>query len=1222
SLAEQDLERHLRRFDGRLSIAAVNGPRSIAVAGDTDALEELEAACRGEEVRVRRLPVSYAAHSAHVESVREVLLHGLAGVEPRAGEIPFHSAVTGGVLPGSSLDAEYWYRNLREPVRFDRAVATLLGEGRRGFVEISPHPVLGVGVSEAGDHARLDPGELAVIGSIERDAGDGPRFAQSLAEAFVAGIEIDWRTVLAGQQSAFARLPTYAFQRKRHWVLPSAAVADAGPGGLRRSEHPFLTTAVRLAGGRGWLFTGRIDLGSHPWLADHALMGVVLLPGTAFVELALWAGRQVGADTLCELALQRPLVLEEDEPASLQLQLGDPDQTGSRALSIHSCTQARLDESADAEQDWICHAEGMLQGGVPASAPESRAASMPGAPLQRPGGVKWPSAGAEPLSAELLYARGAELGADFGPAFRGLEAVWRSEGEALAEIALADAQADECESFLIHPALLDAALHAARVLDDPSGVESHEAQSFHLPFSWTGVRLHRRGGRSLRARVRRVDHGAVSLELFDTSGEPTISVETLVSRPITASQLHGARRSLHDSLLRVRWRAPSSAGRLAGSLAGPWAVLGRGGSDLTDAIERAGHDTVACEHVEALIETLDAGGAAPAVVLLDCGVGDAEPSELVAAAHACTRDALEALRAWLAEERLAASRLVVLTRGAIAVAGGERPGGLSQAPIWGLVRSAQSEHPGSLAIVDLDDEPGSVDALAAALHTGESQLAIRAGAAFVPRLARSGRPERAEVERAEVERAEHHGSGESIWSACGSGSVLITGGTGDIGSFVASHLVAQHGIRNLILASRRGLEAPGARRLQDQLSGMGARVEVHACDVADPEQLRALLGQIPRERPLVGVVHAAAVLADGVLASLTREQLAQALAPKLDAAWHLHTLTAELELRAFVLFSSVMGILGGPGQANYAAANAFLDALAAHRRASGLPAVSLAWGGWEATGVVTRMRDADLARTSRLGIGAVSTQDGLSLLDAALEADEALIVPLRLNRAALRAQVQSAGGLSPLLADLLAVHDSTAGERGCELAGVLAATPAEDRESVALEAVRAEVASILGHRSAQAVPPKSSFKQLGFDSLAAVDLRNRMSRATGLRLPSTLVFDHPSSIALARHILERLSAQHGAAEPEQDDTAISRRLSSIPPERLRDAGLLDPLLALAAALDAEGLDAADGDGRSGASEISTATAERASPIDAMDAEELVRRAMEGSCTAGLTEVPR
>ncbi len=1219
ALGEQELGSYLQPFEGRLSIAAVNGPRSIAVAGDTDALAELEALCHGDDVRIRRLTVSYAAHSPHVEAVREVLLDGLAGVEPRVGEIPFYSAVSGGLLDMAGLDAEYWYRNLREPVRFERAIGALLGEGRRGFIEVSPHPVLSVGVNETAERDELDPEELAAICSLRREEGGGRRFTQSLAEAFVAGIEVDWQAVIPTQEGPAVKLPTYAFQRRRHWVLPSAAVGDVESAGLQVADHPFLAATVQLAGRAGWLLTGRLDLERHPWLADHALMGVVLLPGTAFVELALRAARQAGAGSLGELVLQRPLILDEGEPVLLQVQIGDPDEAGERTLSIHSRPEAGGAEPADAEEAWTSHAEGTLQASV------RPAAGAPVSGAEWPADLQWPPLGAEPISPELLYDRGAELGADFGPAFRGLKAAWRSGGEALAEIALADAQAADCESFLMHPALLDAALHAARILDDSPGAKEPDADAFRLPFSWTGVRLHRPGCRSLRARIRRIEDGAVALALFDESGELVASIDSLVSRPVAASQLQGARRSLRDSLLGVRWNAlPAGAEAKAGADDGPWAVLGPAGSEPALTLERAGHEVTLLERMQALIEALDAGASAPATVLLDCALGQGEDGDLLAKSHAGVRDALEALQQWLADERLAGSRLIVLTRGAIAVAAGEHVPGLSQAPIWGLVRSAQSEHPGSLTIVDLDDEPSSLDALDVALRANEPQLAIRSGEAFVPRLARSerpaGAPEGIAVAQPAGDAGGSDGAGSSVWSGCESGSVLITGGTGDIGAFVASHLVAEHGVRSLILASRRGPRAPGAERLKAELSELGAHVEVVACDVSDAQQLSALLDEIPPERPLVGVVHAAAVLADGVIASLTEEQLAKALAPKLDAAWHLHTLTAHLDLRAFVLFSSVMGLLGGPGQANYAAANTFLDALAAHRRANGLPAVSMAWGGWGATGVVARMQDADLARTSRLGIGAFSTEDGLRLFDAALELDGALAVPLRLNLAALRSQAGSGGGLSPLLSDLLDMPGSIPSEGAGRLARTLAATAAEDREGVALQAVRSEVASILGHPSAQAVPPKSSFKQLGFDSLAAIDLRNRISRATGLRLPSTLVFDHPSSVALARHLLERLAFEQGEQASGAEDAKIRAQLSSIPVERLRQAGLLDPLLQLAAAPNGRERGAEDRtDGEAVEPEGTKAIENQASRIDAMDVNQLVQRAMTGTGGTAPTE---
>ncbi|MFJ8018425.1 SDR family NAD(P)-dependent oxidoreductase, partial [Streptomyces sp. NPDC096339] len=367
------------------------------------------------------------------------------------------------------------------------------------------------------------------------------------------------------------------------------------------------------------------------------------------------------------------------------------------------------------------------------------------------------------------------------------------------------------------------------------------------------------------------------------------------------------------------------------------------------------------------------------------------------------------------------------------------------------------------------------------------------------------------------------------------GTVLITGGTGTLGSALARHLVTEHGVSRLLLTGRRGPDAPGARELARELEELGARVRIAACDTADRDALAALLSSVDPAHPLTDVVHAAGVLDDGVLASLTPEKTEAVLRPKADAAWHLHELTRELDLSSFVLFSSASGLLGGAGQANYAAANVFLDALAAHRRALGLPAVSLAWGLWEdASGMTGHLDGADLARIGRGGLVPMSLSEGLALYDAALEVGRPLLVPAPLDLAGLRARA-AAGEIPAVLRGLVrgqTVRRAGQGVRASaqSLGERLSALPGPERERAVLTLVREQVAAVLGHGAADGIAADRAFKEIGFDSLTAVELRNRIVAATGLRLPTTLVFDHPTPEALSGHLLGLLAPTDAAAD--------------------------------------------------------------------------------------------
>ncbi len=479
---------------------------------------------------------------------------------------------------------------------------------------------------------------------------------------------------------------------------------------------------------------------------------------------------------------------------------------------------------------------------------------------------------------------------------------------------------------------------------------------------------------------------------------------------------------------------------------------------------------------------------------------------------------LELLKDWLADERLGERRLALITHGAFAVHPGAPPADIAQAGVWGLVRSAQAEEPGRFVLIDCDDQPSSWAALGAALSSGEPQLALRAGELLAPRLTRaSAAPSAEPAPSPEPELSLEHGT------------VLITGATGTLGSLIAAHLVARYGARELLLLSRQGEQAPGARELAAQLKELGASsVGFGACDVGSRAQLERVLGAL--QSPLCAVVHAAGVLDDGVIGSLNAQRLDSVLEPKADAAWHLHELTGAQELKAFVLFSSAAGTIGAPGQGNYAAANAFLDALAQRRVAEGQPASSIAWGLWErASAMSSTLSEADRARMARGGLGALSDQQGLELFDAALESSQALSLAASLDLAPLRAHART-GALPAIFSALVRAPAQPPGARQGALQQRLSAAGEPDRERLVLEEVLGHIAAVLGHPSPQSIDPSHAFLELGFDSLTAVELRNRLGQASGLRLAPTLVFDYPTPAQLSRHVLELLAQDASAAQ--------------------------------------------------------------------------------------------
>ncbi len=1451
ALSEDEVEGWLERWRGKVSVAAVNGPGSVVVSGEREALDVLLSELVADGVRAREIPVGYASHSAQIEEIRAELLEGCAGIASVSGDVPFFSTVTGGLVDTALLDSEYWYRNLRETVRFGQATRVLLEDGYRAFVEVSPHPVLTVAVQETVERVLGEPEGVLAVGSLRREQGSLERFLISLAEVWVHGLDVDWSRVFAGSGARRVGLPTYAFQRERYWPdTPTSAAGDVTAAGLKQAGHPLLGAAVGLAGQGGSLFTGRLGLDTHPWLADHVAMGAVLLSSTVFVELALHAGRKVGCERLAELVLEAPLVLGERGAVQLQVSIGEPDEAGERPLSVYSRSEDVLtDEAEGSEQAWTRHATGLLAaGGATAERTvlEGRAAALADG--------AWPPEGAEMVDVDGVYDRLAGQGLDYGPAFRGLKAVWRRAGEVFAEVSLSEDQLGSAGSFGVHPALLDAAMQASGVALPADG-----EGAARLSFSWSGVEFHTTGASSLRVHLSAVAAGGagsdassgadpeggvdgwargVSLVMADRSGALVAAVDSLVSREVSREQLDGAG-GRHESLFFLDWATVGVESRGGRFSAGECAVLGSEDCRLAGVLDAAGVQTAAFGDLPSLAAALDDGGAVPRVVLADCtqpgavaAVGEGDGAGMIGLAHEAVSCALGLVQAWLADRRFSSAQLVFVTRGAVAVEAGESVEGLAQASVWGLVRSAQSEHPGRIVLLDVEEDDVWPSLLAGALALDEPQLAVREGNLRAPRLARAAAgvlapPSGASAWRLDVmekgtleglalvdcpeaEAALEHGQvriavhaaglnfrdvlitlglypGEALVGAEGAGvvlevgpgvedlapgdrvmgllpgaiapvavsnrpllvripegwsfaeaaavptvflaayyglvdlaglrggetllvhaaaggvgmaavqlarhlgaevfgtaspgkwgvlaelgldaahvassrtlefkerfldatggrgvdvvldalarefvdaslellprggrfiemgktdvrdpeevaashpgvsyrafdlfeageeriqealleliglfergvlerlpvrvweaqrareafrfisqarhvgkivlrlptaidpqgTVLITGGTGGLGSLVARHMVVEHGARHLLLASRSGLEAAGALELQAELVELGAQVTVAACDVSDRAQLQALIESVPVEHPLTGVVHTAGVLDDGTIASLTPERVDRVLAPKLDAAWHLHQLTEHMELSAFVLFSSAAGTLGGPGQGNYAAGNAFLDALAAYRRARGLPAISMAWGLWaDRSGLTGDLGEEDLARMARGGMTGLSAREGLELFDAASTSGEELVLPMRLDIGALRAQA-TAVGTPPLLRGLVRAAGSRAlGDESS--ARVLAGVPEHEREGVVLEAVRTEVAVVLGYASSAGVDAQQTFKDLGLDSLTAVELRNRLGAVTGLRIPATLAFDHPTPAAVARYLLGEMSGARQA----------------------------------------------------------------------------------------------
>ncbi|MCX5359764.1 SDR family NAD(P)-dependent oxidoreductase [Streptomyces sp. NBC_00124] len=1062
-----------------VAVAAVNGPRSVVISGPGVVVEGLVARWEAGGGRARRLTVSHAFHSSLMEPMLEEFREVARGLEYRAPRIPLVSNVTGGLAdPVLVCDPEYWVRHVREPVRFAEGVRSAHGLGVSVFMEVGPAAVLSV----MGQECLPDvPVTWSVL-----SRGPGVPAAEALlsgvGSAFVAGAGVEWGSVFAGAGGRRVVLPTYAFQRRRYWLEGSGAGGDPVGLGLGAFGHGLLGAAVTVAGTDTTVLTGRVSRSSHGWLTGHEVQGRVLVPGAALVEMALRAGDETGCPVLEEFTLEVPLELPVSGGLQLQLTVEpfDEDGSGLRTVAVH----ARPDD--DPTRPYFRCATGRL------------------AP-QRDGEVRdwegaWPPPGATPVDLAGAYGELAESGYAYGSGFRGLTGLWRDGEVRYAEVSLPEEHTGGHgpDVFGLHPALLDAALHTLLV--------NREDADLRVPFTWASVSLHATGARHLRVKAVQTGPDIVEMTLYDGQGGLVAEVGELTLRALTAADAPAGA----DHLYTLRWTpqplptTPPDPSR--------WTTL------ATPVLPGA------ARHYPDLPTLLDDTGHQPQALLY------APPRDTT------TRQAIHSLLAllqqYLAEPRLADTPLTILTRHAHALTPGD-PVDPAHAALWGLARTAQSENPDRIHLLDTDDHPTHLPETL----TTTPQLALRNDTPHTPHLSRlrlSEEPGRALRQN---------------------GTVLITGGAGALGGLVARHLVATHGVRHLLLIGRRGSDTPGAGELREELERSGAEVTFARCDASDREALAEVLAAVPQDRPLTAVVHTAGVLADATITSLTPEAVDAVLAPKVDAAAHLDELTRDLDLDAFVLFSSVAGLLGTAGQGNYAAANACLDALAADRRARGLPGQALAWGLWGDTseagvtgdasdisdtsdvgdvsatdggpgGMGAALRDADLARWSRTGIAPLSPALGLAAFDAALRTRVPNIVPVRLDPTALRAQAGS-GEVPFLLRNFVArparrTAASATVTGASDLAARMAGLDEPAIHAELLGLVRAEAARVLSHDGAGAIDPDQDFKALGFDSLTAVELRNRVSAAAGTRLAPTVVFNHPTPAALARHLRDEL----------------------------------------------------------------------------------------------------
>jgi acyl transferase domain-containing protein/acyl carrier protein len=1098
-LSPEELAPYLHTWGERLSIAAFNSPRSVLVSGEPEALDGLLAALSAAQHFARRVKVSYASHCAQVDAVREELLEILAGIEPRQAKLPIYSTVINEKLSGPELTADYWYRNLRQPVQFASVVEKLSSEGYQYFVEVSPHPVLPVALQSS-----LGGAPAAVVGSLRREAGGLSRPLLSLGELYVRGLSLDWKKVLP--QGQRVPLPTYPFMRQRFWL-------EATEVKLRRKHsqqgHPLLGEPLVLStqpGTRVWetLFS----LEALPWLSDHQVQGNVVLPAAGYLEMVLSAGTQVLGDTpfeVCDVELSQAMVIGPNESLRVQL-LATEEQPGQVRLQIAS--QALYKD----KEPWVIHARAAVKKLERATEP----ASLDVQSLRE-------GLGTTPI--EKFYTNLTQVGLEYGPSFQGLKEAWGGKGQALGRIDTPPL-AGGTTSYQIHPATLDACFHVMIVA--LSDIELNP----WLPVKIASLLLYRRPvAGKIWCHARLILDGQLpenrrnaDLIITDETGAVVAEVtgfeiQRLAARP--------GRREEDDWFLAIDWEpAAVPAPKLN---AGRWLLLGEGGglgAPLREALEGAGHTVVHAvagisnaaagvgvvlrdsevAGVQELLATAFSGAAPTAIVHLRSLEGEREAVSLEAALARGCDSVLHTIQAVAAMTWRDIPRLWLLTRGAQPV--GSAAVDPAQAPLLGLGRTISSEQADlRCARGDLDPSrpKDEVQSLLAELLADdlEDEVAFRNGERRVARLARS-LPDAGPFARVEPAGVKVHRDG----------SYVVTGGLGGLGLSVAGWL-AEQGAGHLVLLGRSGIKTEAQKEAVAVLQSHGATVAVAEVDIADHAALSTVLGALPADRPLRGVVHAAGLLDDGLLAQQTPARFRKVMAPKIPGAWNLHSLTLKNNLDFFILYSSAAGLFGSPGQGSYAAANTFLDALAHYRHTQGLPALSIDWGAFSEVGLAAAQANRGTRLEGR-GTRSLSPAQGLGVLSRVLEggAIQIGVVPLDIRQ---WVEFFPSVASSRLLSRLVTEQSTVRASGDQDLLTRLASAGPEARLSLLEGSLRQQVSSVL-RVPLDKLDSSAPLTGLGMDSLMGLELRNRIEAALGISLPATTLWTYPTITKLSLYL--------------------------------------------------------------------------------------------------------
>lgn len=1100
----------LQRYEGTLSVAAYNGPRNTVVSGPAGALDALLQQAAAQGIEARRLVVSHAFHSALMEPMLAQFRAVAQSIRYSAPQLPLISNVTADVLGAGMASADYWVRHVREPVRFAASLQTLHSLGPRCWLELGPSATL----TDMARHC-VDPAGLGLLASLRKGQPARDTVLSALGGLWVHGAMPDWAALYPRLQRDL-RLPAYPFARRSFW--PAASQLQAPRNGLRglsALNQPLLARRFRNAAQGDTLFETVYSLQSMPFLDDHRVFGKLVVSGASQLSMVLSAAALTdgigAACSLSEVLFPAALVVPEEGEQAVQLVIGAPGPDGSASFRLVGVSQ----EGAPVQ----LHARGRI-------AAVAAAAGEP-ADLR----AVWERCG-ETIDVQSVYALQRERHIVVGPDYQWLRALRRGQGEVIASLGAPASLAPRLGDYSLHPGLIDSCF-GALVMAQPMQV----AESF-IPFGVEALHFHAPGPQGpllAHAVVRHHDARRLvgDIHLYTEDGRPVATLIGLEGRSASQSALlaTGAEPLAAPALYQLDWQplaAPAGAAPAGaaptGVVTGPCLIFGDG-LGLGDALAARLRQTGVAVNLVRLqpdVQDLQPAGsqqwalnpgsatamrqllqecASPASVIYLWGLdGQPDPVRFADTAGAAALQLLQALPA--------PARLWLVSRGCQSVHDDAELQAPQQALLWGLGQTAAAERP-ELDCICLDLQPGAdlehscADLLAAmAQEPQERRLAVRSGRVHVARLQRL--PDTAPLPAAMPP----------------GGTCLITGASGALGQALARWL-ARQGQRHLDLLSRGPLEPA----FLEELAALGASVQCHQADVADLPALTAVLARIRHgAAPLQGVFHLAGQLDNAVLDGLDPRRFAQAQAAKAQGAWHLHGLTRDMALPCFVLFSSVASLLDEAGQASYASANAFLDALARHRRGLGLAGLSLNWGPWSGTGMAARLPQEQQDRLQALGFASLDAQAALALMGGLLDGHAgAQVGVLALDWS--RYLEQRPGRLLQSLQPPAAAQAATAALRQR-----LEEAADGARKPMLTAALLNLVSQVLRLQPGE-VSPRQRLFDLGVDSLLAVELKNRLQALLGLTLSTTLLFDYPTLDSLSDHLLARIAPAAPLAEP-------------------------------------------------------------------------------------------